>query len=307
MTRVGSPVLVATVILFMLVLTLVFVGCDGFLLADQYGPVSEDGELTLRPSIATVGLSGTMTYSASGGLTPYRFSVSDDSLGTMNQDTGVFTANGTMGSTAVWVQDAEGSRVSAFLFIQEEADLSLTAQSGSIQQGQSTMLFPGGGAPPYHITIAPAGHDLVYEDGAGLGSISGNDTYNAGDSVGTVMIRVTDSADDVFDVGIEVVPAMPLDFDSVPFSNTRIDLTWYHNSPGTTGFKVERSINNGPYEDITESANLTITNVDGHYTAENSSLNPNTLYQYKVYAVVSNGLQSKESPPAGPIANITNP
>lgn len=304
-TTAPAPVLISiAAVLILLGLTLVVGGCDSFLLEDQYNPIVESLELALRPSIAVVEPHGTLTFSAIGGLSPYRFSISDESLGSIDQDTGEFQASASMGSTTVWVQDTENSRVSAFVFVQEEADLSLTAQSGSIQQGGSTMLFPAGGAPPYHITIAPTGHDLVYEDPEGLGTISGNNTYNAGNSVGTVQIRVTDSANDFVEIGVEVVPEMPLGFEIYPRTNNQIDLEWGYVRPGISEFRVMKSVDNEPFADI--SGDLVIINIDGVYTAEDDNVSPNRLYQYKVYAVVSHGGSTIESPPAGPKSTLTN-
>ena len=69
----------------------------------------------------------------------------------------------------------------------------------------------------------------------------------------------------------------PSNLTATTLSSSSIRLTWSDNSNNETGFRIERSVNNGSFSFLTNvSANQTF------FT--NSSLQPNTTYRYRVFA-----------------------
>src|SRR5690606_40295597 len=66
-------------------------------------------------------------------------------------------------------------------------------------------------------------------------------------------------------------------------STSQIDLTWQNNSNNETGFVIERaSSSDGPFSFVgAVAANVT--------SFENTGLNANTRYYYKVRAIIKNG------------------
>ncbi len=91
-------------------------GCDSF---DFYGLLSGTGShspsgaaLAISPLSATLSVSASCTFTASGGTPPYRFSVVSGA-GAIDQDTGVYTAPTTPSTDTVAVSDAAGATAEA--------------------------------------------------------------------------------------------------------------------------------------------------------------------------------------------------
>lgn len=83
--------------------------CDTF---DFYGVISgkpsgtASGPLAISPVSATVTVDATLTFTASGGTPPYRFSVTGS--GTIDPGTGIYRAPALPSSDAVQVSDSVG-------------------------------------------------------------------------------------------------------------------------------------------------------------------------------------------------------
>lgn len=97
-------------------LSLALLSCDTF---DFYGLISgtethdtTGGPLAVSPLTATVIVNGTCTFTASGGTPPYRFSIVSGS-GTINAETGVYTAPAAPSSDPIQVGDAAGGTAEA--------------------------------------------------------------------------------------------------------------------------------------------------------------------------------------------------
>jgi hypothetical protein len=97
-------------------LTLALAGCDSF---DFYGLLSgagaqgpTPGTLAISPVNVTVTVNQACTFTATGGVSPYTFSVASGS-GTIDAKTGVYTAPTTPSSDAIDVTDSAGATAEA--------------------------------------------------------------------------------------------------------------------------------------------------------------------------------------------------
>lgn len=182
-------------IAILIMISISFLTCDSAVnLVDSVdGP---DGvALSLSPVNGTIVISSSITFTAAGGVAPYVFSVSADSLGTINSETGVYTAPSVVGTETVIVTDSYGASANALLEIISPPDYSAVisptvtsslisgnAFTGSFQITNSTAT---GGSEIIYWTlymstdqILDAGTDPIADTG-NLSALSGNSTSSA--------------------------------------------------------------------------------------------------------------------------------
>ena len=98
-----------TVCLFVLMTT----ACENFLFSDYTeSPSGGSGPLTISPISATLLVDTKCVFSATGGSAPYVFSVQSGG-GSIDADSGIFSAPGTPGSAVIQVRDSEGTTCEA--------------------------------------------------------------------------------------------------------------------------------------------------------------------------------------------------
>ena len=151
--------------------------------------------------------------------------------------------------------------------------LDMEFEKSQIRPGEQCLLRPLGGTGPYAFSLADA---ELFDDGvnqADPGSIE-NQTYTAGNSIGTARIKLADSAGHAAEKGIDVIPWEPSNFTSdgaVAGPNT-VNLAWAYDSPGYIGgFRLWRSkageafeeiaalgIGDRSYEDLTASPQMNV-------------------------------------------------
>jgi hypothetical protein len=96
-------------------------GCDNFNffgLIDQAKDDDEGLELQISPIYAQVAVGSDMIFTAKGGIRPYTFSIVSGN-GTIEQDTGVYTAPVSASSDIVRVTDSNGAFVDAQVVVIE--------------------------------------------------------------------------------------------------------------------------------------------------------------------------------------------
>ncbi|MFO0751119.1 MAG: hypothetical protein U1F43_36420 [Myxococcota bacterium] len=141
----------------------------------------------------------TQTFSVSGGVAPYSFSVVG--AGSVTSD-GVFTAPGTTGVTVVRVTDAIQSSADASVIV--SPTLAMVPAAKTLAVGNTFTFSADGGVPGYaYALVAPARGTLV---GA---------TYTAPSSAGSDTLRVTDARGHTSDATITVNAALTLGPSSV--------------------------------------------------------------------------------------------
>jgi hypothetical protein len=94
---------------FLVLLALALAGCKDFSFYGVLGDRIDDTPLQIAPAAASVAeVSGLLSFSASGGVPPYSYSVIPGTgTGSIVAATGAFTA-GTVGSVTVRVTDSKG-------------------------------------------------------------------------------------------------------------------------------------------------------------------------------------------------------
>lgn len=92
--------------------------------------------------------------------------------------------------------------------------------------------------------------------------------------------------------------AAPENLVAVPRTPVRVLLTWRDMSTGETGFRIERSVNGGPFRQIAQVAPANATRIVVR------GLSPNTSYRFRIRAV---GAGNTVSPYSGEVTVTTSP
>ena len=102
------------------VLSLALGSCDSFdfygLLAGAGSGRQQGGALGISPISVTVAVSGACTFTATGGVPPYQFSVTSGT-GTIDKGTGIYRAPAAPSSTVVQVKDSAGGMAEASVMV----------------------------------------------------------------------------------------------------------------------------------------------------------------------------------------------
>jgi hypothetical protein len=153
--------------------------------------------LTISPVDAAVDSGLQRTFQASGGFTPYTWSLAAGGSGGSVSQSGVYTAGSTGNSTDILtVTDAIGMRALATVTVFPP----LTVAGGgavTVAAGGQVTLTASGGSGPYTFTLTT--------NGSG-GSVSPDGVYTAGPGGGTDVVTVTDGNGGTSTVTITVTP-----------------------------------------------------------------------------------------------------
>ncbi|HTD23537.1 MAG TPA: hypothetical protein VK738_12840 [Terriglobales bacterium] len=143
--------------------------------------------LVISPASVTVSTGGSQAFSASGGVSPYTYSIAtNNSGGTINASTGAYVA-GTRGGVTdtVQVTDSSGNASTAIVTVRA-ATLVISPASVSVSIGGSQVFGASGGVSPYTYSIA------TNNSGGTINASTG--AYVTGTRGGvTDTVRVTDS------------------------------------------------------------------------------------------------------------------
>jgi hypothetical protein len=159
----------------------------------ESGILSDLNQLAVVPSAATIDLSGSQTFSVTGGMPPYVFSIVSGS-GSFTGST--FNAPNTSGPVSIKITDANGSVSYATLIV--SADLALTPTTLTIPVNQTHTFTVTGGQPPYTYSVPSGG-----------GTFSAG-VYTAPSSAGSATIEVTDSIGAFVTSNITIVPTLQI-------------------------------------------------------------------------------------------------
>lgn len=136
--------------------------------------------LNVSPKTAVLTPGKSLTFSASGGLAPYRWSSSNPAVASINSS-GTLTAV-SAGSTIVTVTDAAGTTASTDSI--QVRQLSITPTTGNINVGATLQFTASGGTAPYSWRVSNSFLASISSSGLLTGVAAGTVTVTATDADG---------------------------------------------------------------------------------------------------------------------------
>jgi len=171
---------------------------------------------------------------------------------------------------------------------QDSGGLSLTLQKNVLDRYESITLYPAGGIQPYSYTLKAI--DLFYVGNTGSTASNINNTFIAGDSIGSVTISLLDAAGHSIDAIVTIRPPAVQDFTvNGATDRNQINISWSYSTPLIiSGFRIERSIEGSIFQLIASPISSATIYTD-------SGLNQNRMYTYRIYVLAGEYL-SQSSP-----------
>ncbi|MBN1835256.1 MAG: hypothetical protein JW820_05350 [Spirochaetales bacterium] len=159
------------------------VGCDEFVLWEELGEgARHPAPLSIAPLSATVSSNSSLTFVAHGGVAPYAYSVASGA-GTIDRNTGFYTAPPAAGTDVVRVVDQAGGTSDATITITASGVLGISPSAVTLCSGGSVTFAATNGISPYTYSIS-----------SGAGSIDpATGLYSAPAAPASATVRVTDS------------------------------------------------------------------------------------------------------------------
>lgn len=143
--------------------------------------ITINAALSISPATQTMVINGALSFSATGGVSPYTYSVISGS-GAVNASTGSYTAPSSAGTDVVRVTDSLGNTSNATITINNSLGISPATKTLAVN---NTFTFAGlGGSPSYSYSIVSGGGSINSSTGL----------FTAPASAGTTVLRVTDSS-----------------------------------------------------------------------------------------------------------------
>jgi plastocyanin len=139
------------------------------------------------PSNVNVNQGDTLTFSAVGGSTPYSWTISATSIGSIIASTGVFTATNTTGTATITAQDAVGDTGTATVNVVILATaLTVTPFNVQVNKGDTLTFVASGGSAPYSYSLSATsiGNIVASTGDFTASTIAGSATVTAIDSRG---------------------------------------------------------------------------------------------------------------------------
>ncbi|HWZ43915.1 MAG TPA: hypothetical protein VNW97_10575 [Candidatus Saccharimonadales bacterium] len=166
---------------------------SGFVSPNQYGdvyltPALGGPSLAVLPSAVTLNTGGTQTFSASGGVSPYTYSIAtNNSGGNINSSTGAYTA-GSKGGVSDTVQVADSGANTVRAAVTVHSTLAISPASVSVNTSGIQTFSASGGLSPYtySITVNNSGGSINSSTGAYTAGSKGgvSDTLQVADNAG---------------------------------------------------------------------------------------------------------------------------
>ena len=240
--------------------------------------------LLISPTSLTITINVTYQFTATGGVTPYTFSLYSGSASGSVTASGLFTATSTAGTALVRVTDAAGSTSDATVSVVSGGSLAISPATPSVAEGGTITFVGAGGTPLYTFS--------VFSGVGAIGATSGLYTAPSGTvgiNVATVQIR--DSVSAIATTTVDIVPATPSNLAAVSPAVRQMQLTWQNNTTVATGIQIWRQGGTPGFTLLTTLPATATSYLD-------TGLTPNTLYSYYLIAVdttVSPNVSSADS------------
>jgi len=233
-----------------------------------------DAALLISPASLTLNVGGTANFSATGGTSPYEFTILSGD-GTIGLDTGIYDAWSSAGTDIVRLTDDLGATRDAVVTIVSAGPLSINPPAAVVEQDDVFDFYADGGSPPYTYSVS---------SGAGFVN-SSSGLYTAPSATGSATVRVTDSLGAWSESAIDIAPAAPTDLatDDSDLSPNAITLSWTDNATGEDGFIIERKPGGGAFAVLETVGSDIVTYLDDG-SGGLPVPSPNNIYGYRLKA-----------------------
>ena len=166
---------------------------------EAFATVSIAVQISISPNSATINEGDTITFSGSGGIPPYTYSIVAGD-GALNALSGLYDATGVTSGSAV-IEARDSSANTAFAAITINPSLIITPQIQTIGFGEQINYNTTGGDFPYTYSIL-----------TGSGSInSSSGSFIGPSSIGSSVVRVTDNSGNSVDSIVTIVDSPQID------------------------------------------------------------------------------------------------
>ncbi len=164
--------------------------CSQFSLYDQFAPLTTSKDFTGPTLALSIGpgktgtlVGGTLYFTASGGVTPYTFSVLSGGAGGTINSSGTYTAPNSSGTDTVQVKDSSGQIANASVTVVAAPPLRIVPANLQVNVGDNYPFSATGGVPPYSYSLIGTGGGVT---SSGMLTATGNGsvTVTATDSIG---------------------------------------------------------------------------------------------------------------------------
>lgn len=177
---------------FTILLNSVLTGCGGGGGTPAPGPSAPAVPLGLTPTSVTIDAGTSKQFAATGGTTPYTFSVTEGQ-GSIDAH-GLYSASSGPGTATVKVADSAGASLTARITINSALTLTPSSATLTASSGQTLLFSAAGGGGPYQFSVA-----------SGSGTIDSNGLYTAGNTAGSDVVQVTDTTGGSVSVSVRLV------------------------------------------------------------------------------------------------------
>ena len=213
---------------------------------DSLGTVSDatitiNAGLQISPTAQSLSINQTLSYSASGGVAPFVYSIVSG-VGSINASSGLYTAPASSGSANVRVTDSLGNTSNATVNV--FSALGIAPTPITIAVNNTVNFSAGGGTGPYTYSVFSGGGTVNASTGV----------YTAPGASGSATVRVTDSLGATASATITINAALAIS----PVSQTTL-------INSTISFSASGGVT--PYSYSIISGSGSINAISGSYTA----------------------------------------
>lgn len=202
-------------------------GTDTVRVTDSLGNKSDAvitilAPFSLSPPTLQITVNNLYTFTAAGGKPPYTFDIVSGT-GTIDPDTGEFTAPGAADTTVISASDTAGNYGTSTVTVIPAGALLISPTSITLNVNGTVTFSATGGTAPYEFTI---------HSGTGIVGLT-TGAYTAPAAPGTDIVRLTDDDGSTSDAVVSVVSSGPLAINPSSVVMEQYDIYFFYPDGGT--------------------------------------------------------------------------